>query len=106
MGWPKLFPLLLLQVLIWSGQAYVCHQRAEELRGFDPPPSPWRDRPAAESARLLDDMRKGKFDEGEATLRIKVTLEEGKQDPVAYRSVCVCVAFFFFLMIDRPTASS
>ena len=31
------------------------------------------------------DMRKGKIDEGAATLRMKVTLEEGKQDPVAYR---------------------
>lgn len=30
-------------------------------------------------------MRAGKFDEGEATLRLKLTLEEGKQDPVAYR---------------------
>ena len=31
------------------------------------------------------DMRKGKFDEGEATLRMKYTMEDGKQDPVAYR---------------------
>jgi len=31
------------------------------------------------------DMRKGKIAEGEATLRMKTTLEEGKQDPVAYR---------------------
>jgi len=30
-------------------------------------------------------MRKGKITEGEATLRMKTTLEEGKQDPVAYR---------------------
>ena len=30
-------------------------------------------------------MRKGKFDEGEATLRRKYTMEDGKQDPVAYR---------------------
>lgn len=27
----------------------------------------------------------GKFNEGEATLRMKVTLGDGKQDPVAYR---------------------
>ena len=27
----------------------------------------------------------GRFDEGEATLRMKTTLEDGKQDPVAYR---------------------
>ena len=30
-------------------------------------------------------MRKGKFKEGEATLRMKLTLEDGKEDPVAYR---------------------
>lgn len=30
-------------------------------------------------------MKRGKFDEGAATLRLKVTLEEGKIDPVAYR---------------------
>lgn len=30
-------------------------------------------------------MRRGKFNEGEATLRLKITLEEGKVDPVAYR---------------------
>jgi len=30
-------------------------------------------------------MKNGLLEEGEATLRLKVTLEEGKQDPVAYR---------------------
>jgi glutaminyl-tRNA synthetase len=30
-------------------------------------------------------MKNGKLEEGEATLRMKITLEEGKQDPVAYR---------------------
>jgi len=34
---------------------------------------------------MLQDMRKGKISEGDATLRMKTTLEEGKQDPVAYR---------------------
>jgi len=33
----------------------------------------------------MQDMRKGKVSEGDATLRMKTTLEEGKQDPVAYR---------------------
>jgi hypothetical protein len=33
----------------------------------------------------LQDMKNGKLEEGEATLRMKITLEEGKQDPVAYR---------------------
>jgi len=30
-------------------------------------------------------MRKGKFDEGDCCLRMKYTMEDGKQDPVAYR---------------------
>ncbi|CAG2166726.1 unnamed protein product [Oppiella nova] len=71
--------------LISKDMAYVCHQKSEELKGFNPPPSPWRSRPVEESLKLFEDMRKGKMAEGEATLRMKVTLEEGKQDPVAYR---------------------
>lgn len=71
--------------LIKKGHAYVCHQKSEEIKGFNPPPSPWRDRPVEENLKLFEDMRKGKFDEGECTLRMKITLEEGKQDPVAYR---------------------
>lgn len=33
-------------------------------------------------------MKNGMFAEGEATLRMKITLEEGKKDPVAYRYIC------------------
>jgi len=73
------------KLLIEKDLAYVCHQQVEEIRGFNPPPSPWRDRPRAESRQLFEDMKNGKFEEGEATLRLKLTLEEGKQDPVAYR---------------------
>ncbi|GLG98257.1 Probable glutamine--tRNA ligase [Gryllus bimaculatus] len=72
-------------VLIKKGLAYVCHQKSEEMKGFNPPPSPWRDRPIKESLQLFNDMKNGKIDEGDATLRMKITLEEGKQDPVAYR---------------------
>ncbi|KAB0397002.1 hypothetical protein E2I00_000584, partial [Balaenoptera physalus] len=50
--------------LIRRGQAYVCHQRGEELKGHNPLPSPWRDRPTEESLLLFED---------------------GKMDPVAYR---------------------
>ncbi|CAN8001255.1 unnamed protein product [Ixodes hexagonus] len=71
--------------LIQRGLAYVCHQRQEEMKGQNPPPSPYRNRSIEENLRLFEDMKKGKFAEGEATLRMKVTLEEGKQDPVAYR---------------------
>lgn len=71
--------------LIKLGQAYVCHQRPEELKGFNPPPSPWRERPVEESLKLFQDMKKGMIDEGAATLRMKHVMEEGKMDPVAYR---------------------
>ncbi|XP_041130173.1 glutamine--tRNA ligase-like [Polyodon spathula] len=71
--------------LIRRGHAYVCHQRVEEIKGHNPPPSPWRDRPTEESLLLFEGMRKGKFMEGEATLRMKLVMEDGKMDPVAYR---------------------
>jgi glutaminyl-tRNA synthetase len=65
--------------LIAEGHAYVCHQKSEEIKGFDPPPSPWRNREPAENLRLFRAMRDGAFDEGEAVLRLKHVLEEGKQ---------------------------
>lgn len=71
--------------LIKSNLAYACHMKSEDLKGFNVQDSPWRDRPIEESLRLFEDMKKGKFEEGEVTLRMKTTLEEGKKDPVAYR---------------------
>uniref|UniRef100_A0A8D0GWU1 glutamine--tRNA ligase n=1 Tax=Sphenodon punctatus TaxID=8508 RepID=A0A8D0GWU1_SPHPU len=71
--------------LIRRGQAYICHQQGEEMKGHNPAPSPWRDRPVEESLLLFEGMRKGKFGEGEATLRMKLVMEDGKLDPVAYR---------------------
>uniref|UniRef100_A0A3B4WQA3 Glutamine--tRNA ligase n=1 Tax=Seriola lalandi dorsalis TaxID=1841481 RepID=A0A3B4WQA3_SERLL len=71
--------------LIRRGHAYVCHQRGEELKGHNVPPSPWRDRPIEESLVLFERMKKGLFAEGEATLRMKMVMEDGKMDPVAYR---------------------
>ncbi|CAL8325305.1 unnamed protein product [Merluccius merluccius] len=71
--------------LVRRGHAYVCHQRGEELKGHNAPPSPWRDRPMEESLVLFERMKKGLFAEGEATLRMKMVMEDGKMDPVAYR---------------------
>ncbi|XP_052780975.1 glutamine--tRNA ligase-like [Mya arenaria] len=71
--------------LIRRGHAYVCHMRSEDIKGFNPPDSPWKDRPIEESLQLFEDMKNGKIQEGDATLRMKTTLEEGKKDPVAYR---------------------
>lgn len=72
-------------LLIKKGLAYVCHQTAEQMKGFNTEMSPWRDRPIEENLQLFEDMKNGKIDEGAATLRMKITLEEGKIDPVAYR---------------------
>lgn len=38
----------------YRGQAYVCHQKVEEIKGHNPPPSPWRDRPVEESLVLFE----------------------------------------------------
>lgn len=42
--------------LIKKDLAYVCHQSSEEMKGFNPPPSSWRDRPIEESLRLFNVM--------------------------------------------------
>ena len=52
------------------------------------PESPWRNRSVEENLRLFEDMRKGKFAEGEATLRMKIDMRSPNPcmwDPVAYR---------------------
>ncbi|XP_072329220.1 glutamine--tRNA ligase isoform X1 [Scyliorhinus torazame] len=71
--------------LIKRDKAYACHQKVDEIKGHNPPPSPWRDRPIEESLVLFEEMRKGMFAEGEVTLRMKLIMEDGKMDPVAYR---------------------
>lgn len=71
--------------LIRRGHAYVCHQKGEELKGHNAPTSPWRDRPIEESLVLFERMKRGLYAEGEATLRMKMVMEDGKMDPVAYR---------------------
>lgn len=40
--------------LIEKNLAYVCHQRPEDVKGKNAPPSPWRDRPIPESLRLFE----------------------------------------------------
>ena len=64
-------------------QSYIRHPSPP--LGHNPPPSPWRERPISESVQLFEDMRRGKLDEGAATLRMKMVMEDGKMDPVAYR---------------------
>ncbi|CAF0782400.1 unnamed protein product [Adineta steineri] len=71
--------------LIRRNLAYICHQKGDELKGHNVAESPWRNRPIEESLQLFEDMKNGKFAEGEATLRMKCVMEDGKLDPVAYR---------------------
>ena len=68
---PQLYELAVK--LIKLGKAYVCHQTAEDMRRdrYDKVESPWRNRPIEENLRLFEDMRKGKFAEGTAVLRMK-----------------------------------
>lgn len=41
------------------GHAYVCHQKVEEIKGHNPPPSPWRERPVEESLLLFEVLLAG-----------------------------------------------
>lgn len=76
--------------LIKREKAYVCHQTGDEMSrdrklGVE---SPYRNRSIEENIRCFSDMRKGKFAEGEATLRMKIDMQHQNlvmRDPVAYR---------------------
>lgn len=76
--------------LIRSGLAYVCFQsKAEMAEGRRTcTDSPWRNTPVDENVRLFEDMRRGKFAEGECSLRMKGDMKHDNmnmRDHVAYR---------------------
>ena len=80
--------------LIEKGLAFVCEMSPEEVRAAhgtltEPgTPSPWRDRPIAESLDLFQRMRAGEFPAGSKTLRAKIDMASGNmnmRDPVIYR---------------------
>ncbi|KAL5722108.1 glutamine--tRNA ligase [Ranunculus cassubicifolius] len=76
--------------LIKRGRAYVDHQTPEEIKEFREKQmnSPWRDRAISESLKLFDEMRKGKIEEGKATLRMKQDMQSDNfnmYDLIAYR---------------------
>ncbi len=82
------------QYLINAGLAYVDEQSADEMRKNRGTlteagkPSPWRERPAAESLRLFGEMREGKHDEGSRVLRAKIDMASPNinlRDPAIYR---------------------
>ena len=49
--------------LIHSDLAYICHQQSDEIKGHNPPPSPWRNRPINESLQIFE-VRRGKMEWG------------------------------------------
>ena len=82
------------QHLIKAGHAYVDEQSAEQMRlnrgTLTEPgkPSPWRERPAAESLARFNEMREGKHEEGSMVLRAKVDMASpniNMRDPAIYR---------------------
>lgn len=80
--------------LIKKGLAYVCdlsHEELAEYRGSINEPgknSPYRERSIEENLRLFEEMRAGKYDNGEKTLRAKIDMSSpniNMRDPVIYR---------------------
>ena len=80
--------------LIKDGKAYVCDLTAEEIRntrGTLTEPgkqSPYRNRSVEENLQLFEDMKNGKFADGERVLRAKIDMASpnmNMRDPVIYR---------------------
>ncbi|MBR3849897.1 MAG: glutamine--tRNA ligase, partial [Oscillospiraceae bacterium] len=79
--------------LIKDGKAYVCELTPEQMREMrgdltTPARSPYRDRPIEESLDLFERMKKGEFEDGTMTLRVKIDLASGNfnmRDPAIYR---------------------
>ncbi len=82
------------QHLIKDGKAYVCDltpEQTSEYRGWATKPgkpSPFRERPIAESLDLLERMKNGEFEEGTRSLRAKIDMASPNmnlRDPMLYR---------------------
>jgi len=82
--------------LIKKGKAFVCELSADEMREFrgtltEPgKESPHRNRRVDENLQLFEDMKAGKFAEGEKVLRAKIDMSSpniNMRDPVIYRIV-------------------
>lgn len=80
--------------LIKDGKAYVCDLTADEIRetrGTLTEPgknSPYRDRDSDENLKLFEEMRAGKYADGEKVLRAKIDMASpniNMRDPVIYR---------------------
>ena len=80
--------------LIKKGKAYVCDLTADEIRAYrgtltEPgKDSPYRDRSVEENLRLFEEMKEGKYADGEKVLRAKIDMASpniNMRDPVIYR---------------------
>ncbi|MDR2770460.1 MAG: glutamine--tRNA ligase/YqeY domain fusion protein [Clostridiales Family XIII bacterium] len=80
--------------LIEKGSAFVCDLSADEIRTYrgtlttPGKESPYRNRSAAENLRLFEEMRAGKYADGEKVLRAKIDMASPNinlRDPVLYR---------------------
>ena len=81
-------------LLIKKGKAFVCDLTAEEIReyrgDFNTPgkESPYRNRSVEENLRLFEEMKEGKYKDGEKVLRAKIDMASpniNMRDPVIYR---------------------
>ena len=80
--------------LIKKGKAYVCDLSAEEIKAYrgtlkEPgKESPYRNRSVEENLRLFEEMKEGKYKDGEKVLRAKIDMASpniNMRDPVIYR---------------------
>ena len=80
--------------LIKKGKAYVCDLTADQIREYrgtltEPgKESPYRNRSVEENLKLFEEMREGKYADGEKVLRAKIDMASpnmNMRDPVIYR---------------------
>ncbi|MBR3787126.1 MAG: glutamine--tRNA ligase/YqeY domain fusion protein [Firmicutes bacterium] len=80
--------------LIKDGKAYVCDLNADQIREYrgtlkEPgKESPYRNRSIEENLQLFEEMREGKYADGEKVLRAKIDMASpnmNMRDPVIYR---------------------
>ena len=80
--------------LIKKGKAYVCDLTADEIRAYrgtltEPGKnSPYRDRSVEENLRLFEEMKEGRYADGEKVLRARIDMASpniNMRDPVIYR---------------------
>ena len=81
-------------LLIKKGKAFVCDLSAEEIReyrgDYNRPgkDSPYRNRSVEENLKLFEEMKEGKYKDGEKVLRAKIDMSSpniNMRDPVIYR---------------------